>query len=1051
MSPNRTNIRLLGHIIMLTCLLGGMSVAGATPTPTATPQWILRVPNDFPTIQQALNHAPAHALILVNPGTYRENLVWPHVPDIRLAAASVPGSVTIDGGFVGRVVRFEDVPAPGAYLFGLRFTRGRSAEGGAGMRIDRADVLIQGCAVYDNIADETAGALIAPGIDSRDSNVTIIGSTVHDHFAVNSDAAGLVFQGAAARLNLTGCVFRDNLQIASDGAGAVAVVSGECVIRNCEFIGNAGIDGAAVHLAAPGLIESCLVLDSVYSAGGAAVALEHDEAVVRMCTISDNGCAGIRVAGFGLIAGSILTVNSIGIESLDGFCIMDHNDVHGNIVDYDGVSPGPSDISEDPLFAEGPRSAYYLSHLAAGQQQDSPCIDAGPAEWDIEGTTRTDHVADQGIPDCGWHCNTAIPTSIPTVTPTSATPSRTPTPTETPTPTGPPVTMTPVSGVIRVPEDFSSIQLAIDASSDGDVVLVNNGVFSGVGNRDIKFRGKQITVRSINGPGATVIDCEGTYTDMHRGFLFDQNEASTSIVEGIRIQNGFSVEGSGVLIRSGAYPVIRNCQFIHCDATSYGGAIRAYNSHFTLIGSEIRDCYASDGGGGVALFGGESLQPVIYRTTFIDNAAGMEQAGGVYLQDDSEPAITSCEFDTNAGIALVMDSGINSKITLGNTLFSHNCGGVYIKRGRAEIINCTFDANEEFAVRGDRGRKNIHILRSSLFGETVIDVTQADYSNTSASVVGTRNFDGDPLFLQGPLGEYYISYDIEENGISPNMNTGGVAVWTVNFEGPFGYPISLANLTTAVDETLDDRFADVGYHHHPSIEDPTPTPNPPGRPIIEDVLGSTEHFETSREMVFILSASVTHPEGADRIDAVELYLENFPTLIELYDDGTHGDGIAGDHRYNRELRIPAYGVPPQEYSMYVVAFDTYGQPSESAPYRLAVEGDDGAGPAILGRHVWYSMVRSGEENVGFIWLLAYAPNVGAEGRVELLYDGLPTNLELFDDGLHHDINAGDDIYGTFVLLDGSTISGPIELRFEVRAVNGSGVAGRPWPIAWKAQ
>ncbi|MCK5271723.1 MAG: hypothetical protein KAJ52_04065 [Sedimentisphaerales bacterium] len=48
--------------------------------------------------------------------------------------------------------------------------------------------------------------------------------------------------------------------------------------------------------------------------------------------------------------------------------------------------------------------------------------------------------------------------------------------------------------------DFLTIQDAIDVASDGDVVAIENGEYIGVRNRDISFYGKEITVRSQNGP-----------------------------------------------------------------------------------------------------------------------------------------------------------------------------------------------------------------------------------------------------------------------------------------------------------------------------------------------------------------------------------------------------------------------------------------------------------------------------------------------------------------------------------------------------------------------
>lgn len=59
---------------------------------------------------------------------------------------------------------------------------------------------------------------------------------------------------------------------------------------------------------------------------------------------------------------------------------------------------------EDPYFTNGPQGNYYLSQLAAGQSQQSPCVDAGdPSSPMISGTTRTDEVQDLGIVDMGFH------------------------------------------------------------------------------------------------------------------------------------------------------------------------------------------------------------------------------------------------------------------------------------------------------------------------------------------------------------------------------------------------------------------------------------------------------------------------------------------------------------------------------------------------------------------------------------------------------------------------------------------------------------------------
>ena len=89
-------------------------------------------------------------------------------------------------------------------------------------------------------------------------------------------------------------------------------------------------------------------------------------------------------------------------------------------------------------------------------------------------------------------------------------------------------------GELNVPSGFSTIQAAIDAAFDGDTVIVADGTYTGVGNKDLDFKGKAITVRSENGPGSTIIDCEGE----GRGFNFENRETESSVLSGFTITNG---------------------------------------------------------------------------------------------------------------------------------------------------------------------------------------------------------------------------------------------------------------------------------------------------------------------------------------------------------------------------------------------------------------------------------------------------------------------------------------------------------------------------------
>jgi len=180
---------------------------------------------------------------------------------------------------------------------------------------------------------------------------------------------------------------------------------------------------------------------------------------------------------------------------------------------------------------------------------------------------------------------------------------------------------------------FATIQKSIDSAKDDDTVIVADGTYIGPGNRDLDFGGRAITVRSLNGPQLTIIDCES----LGRGFYFHSNEDADSVVEGFTITNGLAGEGGGVYCSSS--PTIYNC-IIKRNRAENGGGLAVRDSADPIVANCIiaENSCAGAGGGGIDCSNAGSM---IINCTIAHNSSN-GKTGGILCTGDSNPIITNC-------------------------------------------------------------------------------------------------------------------------------------------------------------------------------------------------------------------------------------------------------------------------------------------------------------------------------------------------------------------------------------------------------------------------
>lgn len=254
--------------------------------------------------------------------------------------------------------------------------------------------------------------------------------------------------------------------------------------------------------------------------------------------------------------------------------------------------------------------------------------------------------------------------------------------------------------VIHVPGDYATIQEAINASFDGDMVAVAAGTYTGPGNRDVTFGGKAISVSGA-GPGLTIVDCQGTPSDPHRGFLFDNGESENSVLEGLTVTNAYANgDGGAVLVGSGALPVVRECEFIGNGASGQGSGINrsAHVVECVFTGNTGRSAAICGPSGSLVnceFAGNLSEFALMASGGAVESCRISGNLRGALAGDGS--TFLQCEFSGN-GLGLVLNNV--EFATFDQCTFAGHSVALYVDWGFANFYNCVFWNNNENVAMG---------------------------------------------------------------------------------------------------------------------------------------------------------------------------------------------------------------------------------------------------------------------------------------------------------------------------------------------------------------
>ena len=662
-----------------------------TPHPFDQAGRILKVPKDFRSIQAAIEAASHGDGILVDAGTYRENINFLG-KNIVITSAAGPSLTVIDGGLSGHVVVFRGGENQSAVLDGFTLTNGLAVDpypyGGA-VVIEHSSPTLLRLDIVNNGAFIKGGGVYITG---ESAQPWIDECRISGNMAMYNGGGVAIANRAAP--TITSSMISRNLS--ESGSGIVVMGAAKAIVTGNSIKDNVVGFNFGVEHVRDFLLGIDVTARSSHPAFPAGILLTQNSGGL----IADNVIMGNDGGGIGVLTGSAPTIQRNAIQANGNF---DSGAITGGIMVAQGANPVFSDnIVKDNI---GP-ALWIDDHSTLNQTRSASAL---MAENTIAGAIVL------------W------PIAVPQ----------------------PAVTAMPRTR--RVPDEYPTIQQAIAEAEHGDTVVVSPGLYQ----EHIQFMGKAITLRSEDPDDPRVVAATTITgrSDGNAVLMFTQGETRQSIVEGFTLRNTYDsvIEvysasptirknviagpgGSGILMNhpyapqfppsftflspytvwgAETAPLIEDNTISHCArggiymyyatpvirrnliTTNHGneGGIWGWYSHPTVLDNIIEGNSAMYGGG---LYFENLCNPIIKDNQIRGNRADL--GGGIYIDTPSFGRIEANYFlhnESTAGPGSALAIGFGAQPTVVNNVIAQNIReAVFVSGGsRPTFIHNTLADN----------------------------------------------------------------------------------------------------------------------------------------------------------------------------------------------------------------------------------------------------------------------------------------------------------------------------------------------------------------------
>ena len=355
---------------------------------------IIHIPDDYATIQQGIEAANTGDTVLVETGTYYENINFLG-KDITVASmylfdqdTSIISQTIIDGNQNGRVVTFENGETRDALLCGFTITNGTTYgwEGGAGIFCEVSTPTLKNLLVSNN----KASAEYAAGISCFSSfpyleHVIITGNLNHE--AMGNWGIGMYCDWNSSAI-LKNVILSNNVSYTCLDDGDLYFENGEDVeLNNVEVYGT-NTTGIVIHGGTPILINvkvhdnaaglglggsSPIIINSEFTNNynRGIGANSSSNILLQNVTIAGNE-SGLYMHNEGTLINCIVWNNGINLTNYGSISVL-RSDIEGGEAGISGagtVTWLEGNINADPLFIGAGEYPFSLSN-------ESPCVNSG--------------------------------------------------------------------------------------------------------------------------------------------------------------------------------------------------------------------------------------------------------------------------------------------------------------------------------------------------------------------------------------------------------------------------------------------------------------------------------------------------------------------------------------------------------------------------------------------------------------------------------------------------------------------------------------------------